>query len=330
MPQNPTEGTRPIPLVTPYRGMNDRQDSLFRPRGTVRDERNILDTQINEARRRRGRIMDRLESGAVGLIFALDWDDGRVSVIVDAGGTIKYDTLAGYRGINGDMTFAGLGVNGVRAAPPEPGDTITRPFPFIGDGGVGGGTMTFQGSPFPGFPARPGGAFRGGSSVREDHLGAFACTGTGTSVQGIHQYTPTVTCVDSETGTVYSFASIGGGGGSPQGQSGATRGGVCDQQDYKHEGFSFTTTALAALNPPYGVLQRYHMLMRYDLGPTILGPQLTASPPDEAGVAVHSLSFFPVPNSLSIPNIASGAGSFASPHIWEFLGYSIVTIPYWV
>lgn len=89
MPQQPSK-SNPASLVDRFRGLNDQQDSVFRPPGTVTNNQNVLDEQTGDANRRAGRDFERLGSEAVGIIYQLTWNDNRSSIITGWGG-LSYD-----------------------------------------------------------------------------------------------------------------------------------------------------------------------------------------------------------------------------------------------
>lgn len=91
MPQSPSDG-QPEELIKKFIGLDDIDDSVARKKGSVTAQTNFIDDQQWDASRRQGRDFDFLDNGnPVQLIYPLVWDDGSVSVITDAGGTMKYE-----------------------------------------------------------------------------------------------------------------------------------------------------------------------------------------------------------------------------------------------
>lgn len=91
MPQNPTPDAQPEDKLGNFSGLNDQQDSVYRPAGTVTDMRNMIDEQGGDASRRFGRDFDRLEDNPIGVIYQLVWNDGSTSINVSNGGDLTYD-----------------------------------------------------------------------------------------------------------------------------------------------------------------------------------------------------------------------------------------------
>lgn len=92
MSQDPTNAS-PIESIIQYGGLQDQQDSLKRPKGTITSGSNIYDEQVHDANRRAGRDFDRLESDAISALFQFTWDDSGVTLAYNSGSTGKNDAL---------------------------------------------------------------------------------------------------------------------------------------------------------------------------------------------------------------------------------------------
>lgn len=90
MPQQPTGGS-PRDAIGKFGGLNDQQDSVKRPQGSVTDSRNIIDHE-QDCARRPGRDLVSVETGAISTVFQLTWDDGMVMPIQQSGTAMAYDT----------------------------------------------------------------------------------------------------------------------------------------------------------------------------------------------------------------------------------------------
>ncbi len=92
MPQNPTDA-QPIEIIKDFKGINDQQDSVSRPAGTVTDELNIIDGSTGDADRRPGRDFESLDSSGspVSLIYDFVWNDASVFPSLIAGSSAYYN-----------------------------------------------------------------------------------------------------------------------------------------------------------------------------------------------------------------------------------------------
>lgn len=104
MPLNPTDVLAQESLHE-FKGLNDQQDSLSRPKGTVRTDQNVYDEQISDANRRHGRTFDRLESAAVNFLFQFTWEDAGVNFGYVTGSNGKNDPLVYPGGLTQSNTF---------------------------------------------------------------------------------------------------------------------------------------------------------------------------------------------------------------------------------
>lgn len=93
MGQNPTSDSQPKGELVKFSGLNDQQDSVYRPEGTITNGQNVYDRFSKDACRREGRDFDRLEASSINSIFQFTWADGGVSLFTDAGGTWNYDAF---------------------------------------------------------------------------------------------------------------------------------------------------------------------------------------------------------------------------------------------
>lgn len=89
---SPTGNSIPQEVIHDFKGLNDQQDSVNRPPGSVTDMRNMYDETSHDADRRPGRDFVSLDDGnAVGVIYQLSWADGGVNVINQSGDKIFTD-----------------------------------------------------------------------------------------------------------------------------------------------------------------------------------------------------------------------------------------------
>lgn len=92
MGSSPTGNSIPQEVIHDFKGLNDQQDSVNRPPGSVTDMRNMYDETSHDADRRPGRDFVSLDDGnAVGIIYQLSWADGGVNVINQSGDKVFTD-----------------------------------------------------------------------------------------------------------------------------------------------------------------------------------------------------------------------------------------------
>src|SRR5258706_15886502 len=91
MSQNPTDVSS-VESILEYAGLQDKDDSLHRPKGTITSGTNVYDEQQADCNRRAGRDFDRLETGPILSIYQFAWDDNAFSLMVDNNGNGKQTT----------------------------------------------------------------------------------------------------------------------------------------------------------------------------------------------------------------------------------------------
>ncbi len=125
MPNQPTQGTQPAEVLREFRGLNDQNDSVKRPPGTVSDMRNMYDETASDANRRPGRILQSLDDGnPIGIIYQLSWSDGFISNIAQSGSDFNFNTLTNYQAGVVTQTFTDPCADGITTSCP-PGSTLT-------------------------------------------------------------------------------------------------------------------------------------------------------------------------------------------------------------
>ena len=122
-----------IDLVKKFKGLNDQQDSVARPPGSVTSDNNIIDIAGGDASRRQGRDMVSLDDGnAVQIILDLPWDDGGVATITLSGTGMSYDDFTYPSNGSGGGTTTGV------TDPATPGPMPNEPgfIPWMQDAGI--------------------------------------------------------------------------------------------------------------------------------------------------------------------------------------------------
>lgn len=93
--QQPTKSTAPSELVGKFKGLNDINDSIARPKGSTSLAQNIIDDKVFDANRRPGRDLESLDASGnpVQFIGELEWGDAGVSNINITGSTASYNDI---------------------------------------------------------------------------------------------------------------------------------------------------------------------------------------------------------------------------------------------
>jgi hypothetical protein len=100
----PTGDAAPVDILLNYKGLNDQNDSIVRPKGTVTSSINVWDEQAGDANRRHGRTFDSLQSGQIGLLAQISWGDGSSVTIFNNGSNLKFDPFVFPDHQNGNIT----------------------------------------------------------------------------------------------------------------------------------------------------------------------------------------------------------------------------------
>lgn len=124
---NPTGEGKPVEGLFNFKGLNDQNESVFRPKGTTTEGINVWDEQAGDANRRYGRDYDSSASGAIGLLYQISWGDGSQSFIYNNGSSLQYEPFVYPDTLNGNITATLGNPNSPGPMPQSPAGLV----PFI-------------------------------------------------------------------------------------------------------------------------------------------------------------------------------------------------------